>query len=98
MSATATLEFHSSVPSRVLPLKAWRALFAGLPTPTREALPGRYRGEFIGPAWLRLGSPPLLALLGMPGWCGKDFAAGDGTEDPGDRAPVPIPKACAVHR
>ena len=57
-------------------LREWRALFARLPTPTRESLPGRYRGEFVGPAWLRLGSPVLLAVLGMRGWWGKDLAAG----------------------
>ncbi|WP_205525806.1 hypothetical protein [Pyxidicoccus trucidator] len=62
-------------PERVR-LGEWRRLFARLPTPQRESLPGRYRGEFVGPAWLRLGSPVLLAVLGMRGWWGKDFAAG----------------------
>ena len=57
-------------------LRDWRELFTRLPTPERDSLPGRYRGEFVGPAWLRLGSPVLLAVLGMRGWWGKDFAAG----------------------
>ncbi|MCP3136351.1 hypothetical protein [Pyxidicoccus xibeiensis] len=57
-------------------LRDWRELFSRLPVPERDTLPGRYRGEFVGPAWLRLGSPVLLALLGMRGWWGKDFAAG----------------------
>ncbi|MFP2909213.1 hypothetical protein ACLESD_30070 [Pyxidicoccus sp. 3LFB2] len=38
--------------------------------------PAATGGEFVGPAWLRLGSPVLLAVLGMRGWWGKDFAAG----------------------
>lgn len=57
-------------------LREWRALFARLPIPERETLPGRYRGELLGPAALRLAGRALLAVLGMPGWWGKDFAAG----------------------
>lgn len=61
----------------LLPARSWRRRylerFAALATPTRESLTGRFRGEFIGPWWLRHGAPVLLAVLGMRGWWGKDF-------------------------
>ncbi|HZI16483.1 MAG TPA: hypothetical protein VE153_39320 [Myxococcus sp.] len=57
-------------------LREWRALFTRLPVPERETLPGRYRGALLGPAPLKLAGRALLAVLGMRGWWGKDFAAG----------------------
>jgi hypothetical protein len=75
MTTAVELKALAPAPERAR-LSEWRRLFARLPTPQRESLPGRYRGEFVGPAWLRLGSPVLLAVLGMRGWWGKDFAAG----------------------
>jgi hypothetical protein len=63
------------VPERAR-LSEWRALFTRLPVPERETLPGRYRGELLGPVPLQLAGRALLAVLGMRGWWGKDFAAG----------------------
>ncbi len=57
-------------------LGAFRSLFAALPAPV--AVEGRYTAEFVGPAWLRFIAPKGLWLLGLGGWCGKDFAV-DGT-------------------
>lgn len=76
MSSAVTVESLYPLRARALRLRDWRALFARLPSPERETLPGRYRGEFVGPAWLRWGSPVLLALLGMRGWWGKELAEG----------------------
>ncbi|MCP3065517.1 hypothetical protein LXT21_42810 [Myxococcus sp. K38C18041901] len=56
--------------------REWRALFVGLPTPARETLPGRYRGELLGPAWFQGLVRQGLGLLGLRGWWGKDFAPG----------------------
>jgi hypothetical protein len=36
-------------------------------------LRGRFRGEFVGPAWLRRLAGPLLVVTGLGGWWGKDF-------------------------
>lgn len=57
-------------------LGSFQALFATLEAP--RSVQGVYRAEFVGPAWLRWVAPKGLWLLGLGGWCGKDFAA-DGT-------------------
>jgi hypothetical protein len=62
-------------PPRKGGLREYRERFTALPAPSLDSLAGRYRGEFVGPLWLRLCARPLLALLGMPGWWGKELAA-----------------------
>lgn len=57
-------------------LGSFQALFTTLEAPI--GVQGVYRAEFIGPTWLRWIAPKGLWLLGLGGWCGKDFAA-DGT-------------------
>jgi hypothetical protein len=57
------------------PLREYRARFRDLPSPSLASLAGRFRGELVGPLWLRLAGRPLLALLGMRGWWGKEFSA-----------------------
>ncbi|WP_337868493.1 hypothetical protein [Meiothermus sp.] len=54
-------------------LRSFQALFITLKAPA--AVQGVYRAEFVGPAWLRWVAPKGLWLLGLGGWCGKDFAA-----------------------
>lgn len=56
-------------------LREYRERFAALPAPPRDSLAGRYQGQVVGPLWLRLLARPLLALLGMPGWWGKELGA-----------------------
>ena len=58
-------------------LQHFRSRFLHLP----PAVPreGDYDSALAGPLWLRSIGPPGLALLGLPGWCGKRFlAAGEG--------------------
>ena len=38
-----------------------------------DDLVGEFRGEFIGPGWLRAVGPAPMRLGRMPGWCGKRF-------------------------
>lgn len=47
------------------------ALFSRLDAP--DSLAGRWRAEFIGPAWLRTVAPAGLALSPLRGWQGKRF-------------------------
>jgi hypothetical protein len=60
------------------PLSQFKPLFRSLTLPTIESLKGVYRGQFTGPAWLRLSAPPSLTLAGLGGWWGKVFP-GNGT-------------------
>jgi hypothetical protein len=60
------------------PLSAFKSIFASLQAPLLESMKGVYRAEFTGPGWLRAVAPPGLAILGLGGWQGKEFA-GDGT-------------------
>jgi hypothetical protein len=73
MSLTATL--FSPLASRGHWRRKYEAQFASLAPPPRGSLTGRFQGEFVGPLWLRLGAPVLLAVLGMPRWWGKQFTA-----------------------
>ena len=57
-------------------LGAFGQIFSSLEAPL--GVQGSYRSEFVGPAWLRWLAPKGLVVLGLGGWCGKDFAA-DGT-------------------
>ena len=62
-------------------LRALQAAFRAAPEPELADLVGEHTAEFIGPGWLRAVAPMGLRILGMPGWCGKRFAAdedGDG--------------------
>jgi hypothetical protein len=54
-------------------LKTLRQVFSELPPAPTTARSGFYRARFIGPAWLRLGAGPSVALGGLPGWQGKRF-------------------------
>lgn len=54
-------------------LGSFKTLFASLRAPV--AVQGIYKAEFVGPTWLRFIAPKGLWLLGLGGWCGKDFAA-----------------------
>jgi len=60
------------------PLRAFKAFFGSLSSPTLESIMGVYWSEFTGPGWLRSIAPPGLGLLGLGGWRGKEFA-GDST-------------------
>lgn len=54
----------------------YAAVFGALPSP--QVLPSNvdFGAEFVGPAWLRWGAGPSLALTALAGWCGKRFAHG----------------------
>ncbi|MCB8984769.1 MAG: hypothetical protein H6659_13150 [Ardenticatenaceae bacterium] len=56
-----------------LPLTAFPELFHELTPPAMLQMHGRFRAEFVGPAWLRRVAPPGLAPLGLGGWWGKTF-------------------------
>lgn len=56
-----------------LSLKEFRSLFQSLQVPDPATLSGRWRAEFVGPAWLRASAGPALALSGLAGWWGKDI-------------------------
>lgn len=51
----------------------YRKLFGSLPAPASQSLVGRYRAEFVGPAWLRWLAPRGLVLAGLGGWWGKEL-------------------------
>jgi hypothetical protein len=56
-------------------LAAFPALFAKFAPPSIDALPGYYRGEFVGPSWLRAVAPRGLGLIHLGGWWGKEIGA-----------------------
>ena len=56
-------------------LASFRGLFSSLSAPDPNLLRGIYQAEFVGPLWLRLSAGPALALGGLRGWWGKEFAA-----------------------
>jgi hypothetical protein len=74
-----SLSLHLPALIRSSPSRGWlqwyRDRFASLAPPPRASLTGRFRGQLVGPAWFRHGAPLLLAVLGMPGWWGKEFGA-----------------------
>jgi hypothetical protein len=41
--------------------------------PDLDTLVGTYRGEYVGPAWLRRLAGPTLGLTVLRGWWGKEF-------------------------
>lgn len=55
--------------------RALTAAFAAARGGGLELLPGDHRAVFVGPAWLRAAAPRGIALMGMPRWHGKRFAA-----------------------
>lgn len=59
-------------------LLQFRDLFASLQVPQADSLSGRYRGAFVGPAWVRFLVQPALKITGLGGWWGKDVFE-DGT-------------------
>lgn len=60
------------------PLRAFKAIYTNLTLPDVNAMPGTYRGAFIGPAWLRSIAPRGLQVAGLGGWWGKVLRS-DGT-------------------
>ncbi len=58
-----------------MPLNRFAGLFSQLAPPEFDALPGYYRGEFVGPGWLRAIAPRGLGLIHLGGWWGKELAA-----------------------
>ena len=59
-------------------LRRFPDLFASLAVPEIASLPGKYRGMFVGPAWVRAAVKPALFITGLCGWKGKELYA-DGT-------------------
>ena len=57
-------------------LRRFRDLFASLAVPEIDSLPGKYRGMFVGPAWVRVIVKPALFITGLGGWWGKELYAG----------------------
>jgi hypothetical protein len=55
------------------PLHKFRTLFASLPVPEPNSIRGKYRGAFVGPAWVRASVKPALWIAGLSGWWGKEF-------------------------
>ncbi len=53
-------------------------LFATASVPTMANTAGIYRASFVGPAWLRVGAGPTLAVSGLRNWWGKHIRE-DGT-------------------
>jgi hypothetical protein len=60
------------------PFSYFKPLFCSLPPPAIQSVQGVYRGQFTGPAWLRMSAAPSLSLAGLGGWWGK-ILPGDGT-------------------
>ncbi len=56
------------------PLRRFHSLFASLEVPETDTLAGKYRGVFVGPAWVRALAGPALGITGLGGWWGKDIA------------------------
>lgn len=50
-----------------------RHLFASLTAPEPDSIRGKYRGAFVGPAWVRTSVKPALWVTGLGGWWGKEF-------------------------
>lgn len=54
-------------------LDTYREAFEGLAAPPLRGLAGTWRAEFVGPLALRKTAGPGLALLGLPGFWGKEL-------------------------
>jgi hypothetical protein len=54
-------------------LRSFKPLFSTLELPTVSDLCGVYRGQFVGPRWVRFLAGPALRLGGLPGWWGKSL-------------------------
>jgi hypothetical protein len=54
-------------------LRSLKRAFESMEPPDRDALVGTYRGEYVGPGWLRRLAGPTLGLTVLRGWWGKDF-------------------------
>ena len=62
--------------------KALRTAYRAALEPAVDDLLGEFRGEFIGPAWLRAVGPASMRLGRMPGWWGKRFGLSQGGNSP----------------
>ena len=56
-------------------LKAIFELFRGLPAPELSEWEGEFRGEVVGPIWIRLNEGGANVTTGVRGWIGKEFYA-----------------------
>lgn len=54
-------------------IRSLRRAFESMEPPDLDTLVGTYRGEYVGPAWLRRLAGPILGLTVLRGWWGKDF-------------------------
>ncbi len=59
-------------------MRACRTAFGAAGDPMLDLLLGRLRATAVGPAWVPIATPAFLALTGMPGWWGKEFASDAG--------------------
>jgi hypothetical protein len=58
--------------------KEFSQLFATASVPVLANMAGYYRTSFVGPAWLRAGAGPTIAMGGLSNWWGKHIRE-DGT-------------------
>ncbi|UCF28789.1 MAG: hypothetical protein JSW42_03640 [Chloroflexota bacterium] len=56
-----------------LSIREFPGYFASLSPPDSDILRGFFKGDFVGPAWLRSLAGPLLLITGLGGWWGKEF-------------------------
>lgn len=56
-----------------IPLREIRKLFSSLQIPEVQSIAGKYRGAFVGPAWVRTSVKPALWITGLGGWWGKEL-------------------------
>lgn len=56
-----------------LSIATYVSRFAALPMPDESVLQGRFRAQFVGPAWLRLSAGPSVSLAGLRAWWGKEL-------------------------
>jgi len=73
-SATPEVSSEPAVLASNLSVRDYTARFSALPAPSEALLQGRFRAQFVGPAWLRLTAGPSVALAGLRNWWGKELS------------------------